>query len=140
MSPLADEGDGSQALRQAALSAWLSLFASTGTLVCCALPALLVMLGAGAALSGWVAAVPQIVWFSEHKGWVFGTASLLMLGGGALQWRNRTAACPLDPDLRSACLRTRRWSRMVYGVSLLLLATGAAFAFVLPALMNSIGG
>ena len=140
MAPLAEAGDGRSESRQSALLAWLSLLASSGTLVCCALPALLVMLGAGAALSGLVAAVPQIVWLSEHKDWVFGTASVLMLGGGVLQWRNRTAPCPLDPDLRSACLRTRRWSLVVYGVSLLLLAMGAAFAFVLPALMSSAGG
>jgi hypothetical protein len=68
---------------------------------------------------------------------MFGTASVLMLAGGVLQWRNRTAPCPLDPQLRAACLRTRRWSRVVYAVSLLLLAIGAAFAFVLPALMGS---
>ncbi len=129
--------DGRAALRQSALSAWLSLLASSGTLVCCALPALLVMLGAGAALSGLVSAVPQIVWLSEHKGWVFGTATVLMLAGGALQWRNRSAPCPLDPRQREACLRTRRWSLRVYLVSLALLATGAAFAFVLPALMAS---
>jgi hypothetical protein len=127
--------DGRTELRQSAFSAWLSLLASSGTLVCCALPALLVMLGAGAALSGLVAAVPQIVWLSEHKGWMFGVATVLMLGGGVLQWRNRTAPCPLDPQLRAACMRTRRWSLVVYLVSLVLLAVGALFAFVLPALM-----
>lgn len=129
--------DGRTELRQSAFSAWLSLLASSGTLVCCALPALLVMLGAGAALSGLVSAVPQIVWLSEHKGWMFGVATVLMLGGGVLQWRNRTAPCPLDPQLRAACMRTRRWSLVVYGVSLVLLAVGALFAFVLPALMAS---
>lgn len=129
--------DGRTELRQSAFSAWLSLLASSGTLVCCALPALLVMLGAGAALSGLVAAVPQIVWLSEHKGWMFSVATVLMLGGGVLQWRNRTAPCPLDPQLRAACMRTRRWSLVVYLVSLVLLVVGAFFAFVLPALMAS---
>jgi hypothetical protein len=124
-------------LRQSAFSAWLSLLASSGTLVCCAIPALLVMLGAGSALSGLVAAVPQIVWLSEHKGWIFGIATVLMAAGGALQWRNRTAPCPLDPQLRAACMRTRRWSLGIYLVSLVLLVVGALFAFVLPALMTS---
>ena len=131
----ASSADGQAELRQSAWSAWLSLLASSSTLVCCALPALLVMLGAGAALSGLVSAVPQIVWLSEHKAWVFGVAGLLMLAGGVLQWRNRTAACPLDPRLRAACLRTRRWSLAVYLVSLALLVVGAMFAFVLPTLM-----
>ena len=44
-----------------------SLFASSSTLICCALPALLVALGAGAALSSLVSAVPQLVVLSEHK-------------------------------------------------------------------------
>jgi hypothetical protein len=137
MTLLASSDDGRAELRQSAFSAWLSLLASSGTLVCCAIPALLVMLGAGAALSGLVAAVPQIVWLSEHKGWIFGTATVLMLAGGALQWRNRTAPCPLDPQLRAACMRTRRWSLGIYLVSLVLLVIGALFAFVLPALMAS---
>ncbi len=138
--PLAPSVDGRAELRQSAWSAWVSLLASSGTLVCCAVPALLVMLGAGAALSGLVTAVPQIVWLSEHKGAVFGVAAALMLAAGVLQWRNRHAPCPLDPRLRAACLRTRRWSFRIYLVSLALLALGAAFAFVLPALMAAASG
>jgi hypothetical protein len=45
----------------------LSLFTSFSTLICCALPALLVALGAGAVLSTLVSHVPQLVWVSEHK-------------------------------------------------------------------------
>jgi len=124
--------DGSRELRQSAASAWLALAASSSTLVCCALPALLVTLGAGAALSGLVSVFPQIVWLSEHKGTVFGLSLALMLAGGVLQWRNRTAPCPVDPALRDACLHTRRWSLRVYGASVLLMAMGAWFAFVQP--------
>jgi hypothetical protein len=122
-------------IRQSAWSAWAALAASSGTLVCCALPALLVTLGAGAALSSLVSVFPQIVWLSEHKALVFGTAVAAMAVAGALQWRNRTAPCPTDPALRNACLRTRRWSLRVYLASLLLLAIGAWFAFVQPWLM-----
>src|SRR6187200_1056050 len=39
-----------------------ALLASSGTLVCCVLPALMVALGAGAALAGLVTAVPQLIW------------------------------------------------------------------------------
>ena len=42
-------------------SSMVSLFASSSTLLCCALPALLVALGARAALSTVVSAVPQLV-------------------------------------------------------------------------------
>jgi Sec-independent protein secretion pathway component TatC len=45
------------------------------------------------------------------------------------------APCPIDPSLRDACLRTRRTSRRVYAVSVVLFAVGAWFAFVQPLLM-----
>ncbi|XHS77292.1 hypothetical protein ACFJGW_16415 [Burkholderiaceae bacterium UC74_6] len=113
-------------------TALLSLFASSSTLVCCAIPALLVGLGAGAALSSLVAVFPQVVWLSEHKLGLFAFAGLMLLASGALQWRNRRAPCPIDPALRHACLQTRRQAARVYGVSLLLYLVGSWFAFVQP--------
>lgn len=113
-----------------------TLFASSGTLVCCALPALLVALGAGAALSSLVSAVPQLVWLSEHKEGLFIFAGLMLAGSGALQWVNRKAPCPTDPRLRDACLRTRKTSARVYGVSVAIYVVGGWFAFVLPLLSS----
>ncbi|MES2976986.1 MAG: hypothetical protein V4731_01060 [Pseudomonadota bacterium] len=120
-----------------AWSSWLALTASASTLVCCALPALLVALGAGAALSALVSFVPGIVWISEYKGAVFASAALMLGLSGAVQWRNRFAPCPVDPVLRSACLRTRRFSARVYLASLVLFAAGGWFAFVQPWLQGS---
>lgn len=111
-----------------------SLFASSSTLVCCALPALLVGLGAGAALSSLVSVFPQIVWLSENKEILFAVATLLTLGSGLLQWHNRTAPCPTDPALRQACLRTRKTSWRFYLLSVAVLLVGAWFAFVQPLL------
>jgi len=110
----------------------LSLFASSSTLVCCALPALLVALGAGAALSSLVSAFPQLVWLSEHKEGLFVFAGLAMAASGALRWRNRNAPCPVDPALRRACLKTRKTSLRVYLFSLLVYGVGGWFAFVQP--------
>ena len=129
----ADVGSDAGAVqRQGLASAWLALLASSSTLVCCALPALLVALGAGAALSTLVSAVPQLVWISEHKTPVFIAAAVLMGVGGWVQWRNRTAPCPIDPALRNACLRTRRFSARLYLFSLAMLLVGGWFAFVAP--------
>jgi hypothetical protein len=115
-------------------SALLALLASSSTLICCALPALLVTLGAGAVMSSLVSAVPQLVWVSEHKERVFGFALVMMAVSGAVMWRNRTAPCPVDLQLRNACIRTRKWSVRLYFVSLLLLCVGGWFAFVQPLL------
>lgn len=108
-----------------------SLFASSGTLVCCALPALLVALGAGAVLSSLVSVFPQLVWLSEHKEGLFIVAGLMLAASGGLQWHNRTAPCQTDPALRHACLRTRKTALRVYGVSVLVYAVGGWFAFII---------
>ena len=115
--------------------AFLSLFTSTGTLICCALPALMVAIGAGAALSTLVSKVPGLVWVSEYKETVFVFAGVMLSISGWLQWRSRFAPCPIDPAQRNACLRTRRTSAMVYGASVLVFMIGGFFAFVLPLLI-----
>ncbi len=114
--------------------AFLSLFTSVGTLFCCALPALFVVLGMGAALAGLVGAVPQIVWFSEHKGIVFGAGGTLLALGGYLQWNARASSCPIDPVLGKACSATRDWSKISYFIALGLYLMGAFFAFLAPIL------
>ena len=115
-------------------SALLILFASSSTLICCAIPALLVSLGAGAALASLVAVFPQIVWVSENKEIIFLMSTVLMLIGGIVQWRNRYAPCPIDLKLRQACLRTRKVSLGIYLISLALLMIGGWFAFIQPLL------
>ncbi len=113
-----------------------SLFASSSTLICCALPALLVAVGAGAALSSLVSAVPQLVWLSDHKELLFTFAGLMLGASGMLQWRSRNAPCPLDATLRRNCLRTRRAAARMWAVSVLIYCAGGWFAFVQPWLMD----
>ena len=111
---------------------FLSLFTSLGTLVCCALPALLVALGMGAALAGLVGAVPQIVWLSENKLWLFASGAVLLASGGYLQWRARFEPCPFDLEMAHACAAARKSSRVLYLVSLGIYSIGAFFAFAAP--------
>ena len=115
--------------------AFLSLFTSTGTLICCALPAMLVALGAGAALSTLISAVPGLVWVSEYKEAVFVFAGVMLTVSGWLQWRSRFAPCPVDAAQRNECLRTRRSSALVYLASVLVFTVGGFFAFLLPLLI-----
>jgi hypothetical protein len=133
-SSIVTSSDGTAEQRSSFITSLVALFASSGTLVCCALPALLVAVGAGAALSSLVSAVPQLVWISEHKLGVFSFAAMMLAFAGALQWRNRNAPCPVDPALRNACLRTRKVSLRVYLLSLALFLIGGWFAFIQPLL------
>jgi hypothetical protein len=111
-----------------------ALLASTATLVCCVLPAVLVSLGAGAVLVGLVSAFPQLVWLSEHKGLVFGLAGALLVVAGAVLWWARRLPCPADAAAARQCIRLRAVSHWLYGIAAAVYAVGGFFAFVLPRL------
>jgi hypothetical protein len=127
-------GDGLGQARGGLWSSVATLLATSSTLVCCAIPALLVALGAGAALSSLVSVVPQLVWLSEHKEALFAISGAALALSGAVQWRMRFAPCPTDPALRDACVRTRATSRRVYFASLVVFGIGGWFSFVQPLL------
>ena len=111
-----------------------TLLASSATLLCCVLPAVLVSLGAGATMVSLVSAFPQLVWLSERKNLVFSTAALLLAGGAVLLWRARSQPCPVNAAAARACQRLRRTSGGLYVAALIFFIAGATFAYVLPAL------
>ena len=108
----------------------LSLFGSFSTLLCCALPALLISLGAGAAMIGLVGAFPQLIWISEHKILLFIFAGTMLTLSGTLRYLSRNQACPADPVKANACGRMRRISFGVFCFSLCMYAVGFYFAFI----------
>ncbi len=108
----------------------LSLFASMSTLVCCALPALLVTLGLGAMLAGLVATAPWLIELSRHKVPLF-AGSAVMLGAAALSHRLAgRRPCPADPAEARACQRLRGLSGVMLGLSAAIWAVGFFFAFL----------
>ena len=114
----------------------LTLFTSGGTLICCALPALLVSLGAGAVMASAVSSVPQIVWFSEHKLSVFIFAGVMLSISGLLQWQARSLPCPSDKELAELCNKTRVNSLRIYIFSVSVFLIGGFMAFVAPWLIS----
>lgn len=108
----------------------LSLFTSFGTLICCALPALFVSLGAGAVLAGVVANVPQLVWLSERKGEIFLVAGTMLLLSGVMRYRSRNAPCPIEPGQARACMKLRRFSGIIFYASAAIYGIGFFFAFL----------
>jgi len=114
----------------------LTLFSSGGTLICCALPALLVSLGAGAVMASVVSSVPQIVWFSEHKLGVFIFAGVMLSISGLLQWQARSLPCPSDKALAELCNKTRVNSLRIYVFSVCVFLIGGFMAFAAPWLIS----
>src|ERR1700683_5131679 len=99
-------------LRGGALS-YLSLFTSLGTLLCCALPSLLVLFGLGATVASVLSEAPWLVMMSHHKHWVFIVAGVLIssnfvyIYAVAPKLQMRKGAC--DPNEAGACQTASRF-------------------------------
>ena len=115
-------------LRETAAPA-LALFASASTLVCCALPALLVTIGAGAVMAGLATSVPGLIWLTAHKAWVFAGAGAMLALAGLAKWSARNAPCPADPKQARACAAMRRWGTAILVVAVITYVIGGFFAF-----------
>ena len=120
--------------RRSLIGPTLSLFASTSTLLCCALPALLITIGAGAVMAGLTAAVPGIMWLSANKGPLFIASGVLLSASALIQWRARNAPCPADPEQAAACNALRVLSRRILIGSLAVYVIGVFFAYLWPAI------
>ena len=109
--------------------AFLALFSSLGTLVCCAIPAALVALGLGASLVSFLGNYPQLIWISEHKNGVFVFAGCMLAGSWAARRYSRDLSCPIGGETGEACATTRRASGILFYISVAVYLTGAFFAF-----------
>jgi hypothetical protein len=129
--------------RTSGVLSYLSLFTSLGTLLCCALPSLMVLLGLGATVASFLSAVPWLVMLSRHKTWVF-TVSGLLIGANLLyvyvlapRLQDGSAVCPSNaPD---ACNAASRFSRVVLWTSTAIYGVGAFSAFILGPLLMRFG-
>jgi hypothetical protein len=117
---------------------FLSLFTSFGTLICCALPSLLVLFGLGATVASFLSVAPWLVTLSRHKEWVFaGSGTLIALNFAyvyAIAPRLRgDLACPSDEP--TACGTADRVNRAVLWVSAGIYAVGFFTAYLLAPIL-----
>ncbi len=109
---------------------WLILFASTSTLLCCALPILLVSLGMGAVVAAMASNFPLLITLSQHKIWIFaGCFALLLIAAWALYRPGR--ACPTDPQLAAKCASAHKWNKRFFCCSVMVWLLGFFSAYIL---------
>ncbi len=111
---------------------FLTLFGSLGTLICCALPALLVSLGLGATVVSATSNFPQLIWISENKLLVFIFAGVMLALATFGYYSGQKMSCPIDADLAEACRSSKSFSKYILILSAILYLIGFSFAFILP--------
>jgi len=108
------------------LSAYAALFASLATLFCCALPALLVLLGLGlTSVLTFFTAIPGWENFGTYNIWLFPLGGILLAVGFYFayfgQGPSQGEVCEIPAGGReSACSTATRWNRRILWVSLFL--------------------
>ena len=126
------------ATKRSAVLNYFSLFTSLSTLLCCALPSLLVLFGLGASVASMLAFMPWLVTLSRYKHWTFGISGVLI----ALSFFNmyyiarRMRAKQCTADDSSACENASRLSITLLWVSAAIYAVGIFVAYVLGPILT----
>ena len=115
---------------------FLGLFSSVGTLLCCALPALFVSLGAGAVLASAIGFAPWLVVFSKYKLITFVVAGVLLLLAIVMQKQSRLKECPIDSDQAAVCAGSKKINQWVLYFSVAIYITGFFFAYLASYIFN----
>ena len=108
---------------------WFTLFITSGTLLCCALPILLVSLGFGAVVASLNYNIPGLTFLGEHKYWTLTASALLLVLLAWVIWRPNQS-CPVDPELAAQCQSAKRWNKRIFWLSVIIWSFGF-FASVL---------
>ena len=110
----------------------ITLLASSSTLICCALPALFIIIGAGATLASLLDFFPQLILISKYKIYITVSTAIILLIAGILIRKSSLLPCPTDPELRETCLGIRKKSQLIYKVSVGIFLFASFFTYILP--------
>lgn len=128
-------------LRRAALLNYLSLFSSFSTLICCAIPSILVLLGMGTAVASLLSSAPWLVGFSRHKIWTFSIAGTFIACSFAMTYLiaprlRQGELCEADDP--TTCAEVSKVSRVLLWASALIYAGGFFVAYLLGPILEAI--
>ena len=113
-------------------SNFFSLFASSSTLICCALPAIFVALGAGASFASLVTVFPFLITLSQYKFYITLFALVMIFIAGYVNYKTYHMPCPADPELGRICSETRKKSRYLYYASVSIFLFATIFTYIVP--------
>jgi len=109
---------------------WLTLFFTSTTLLCCALPIALVTLGFGAAVASMNYNLPGLLFLAKNKLWTLSLSALLLVFLAWLIWRPNQS-CPTDPKLAARCQAASLWNQRIFWICVVIWCIAFFFSFLL---------
>jgi mercuric ion transport protein len=130
-----------QRAKRVALLNYVSLFSSFSTLICCALPSVLVLLGMGTTVASLLSAAPWLVSLSRPKIWTFSIAGVLISMSFVMTYLiaprlRRGEACEADDP--TTCGEVSRVSCVILWASAAIWSCGFFVAYLLGPLLERI--
>ena len=110
----------------------LLLLTSSSTLFCCALPAIFVMLGAGASFASFISVFPFLITLYVYKIELTLFAFSMMGIAGYANYRSSFSPCPVDPELGRKCMLLRKRSKLIFYLSSGILIFATFFTYIVP--------
>ena len=128
--------------RRSGVLSYFSLFTSLSTLLCCALPSLLVLFGLGASVASMLSFFPGLTALSRHKVVTFSISGVPMACSFLHTYYVlpglRTEKCL--PDSPNVCVEASKLSRILLWVSAAIYTVGFLVAFVLGPVLSRLDG
>ena len=114
---------------------FLALFTSTGTLICCALPALVVAIAGGSAMVSLLSTFPWLATLSAYSGWIFIIAGFMILFSGILILRPKgKVACTITGG--NGCETAGRFQKTMFWIAVVFYGAGLFAAYGLLPLLQ----
>jgi hypothetical protein len=114
---------------------WLALFIASGTLICCALPILLVTLGFGAVVASLNYNIPGLMFLAEHKIWTLAFAAFVLMALAWVIWRPNQR-CPSEPTFAALCNKSKQWNKRIFWLSSMIWVIGFFTSYLLLPIRN----
>lgn len=110
--------------------AFFSLFTSTGTLLCCALPALIATIAGGTAVGSLLTVFPWLVPLSVHKTYIFLIAGTFIIISGFMIFNSKnTNQCSTNGF--ENCQTAKTFSKWMFLFSCAIYFVGVFFAYMI---------
>ena len=130
-----------RSVKRAAMLNYFSLFSSFSTLICCALPSVLVLLGLGTTVASLLSAAPWLVSLSRHKVWTFSIAGTLIAASFGVTYAIAPRLRPGEvcaADDPTTCGEVSKLSRVILWGSALVWSAGFFVAYLLGPILERI--